>query len=86
MSNTNGPMYRVRGRPGKGLDVMATVRISPELAAALEKWAAKRTIATRSETIRQVLEQALFGKVTRHPRTPYRVSVPKAGGPDEGRS
>ena len=77
MTNSKERAHRKVGRPSRGLDVVTTLRISPELAAALDQWAAKRSVPTRSEAVRQVLEQVLFGKVKRHPRTPYLVRVAK---------
>jgi len=52
-----------RGRPATGKDPVSAIRLSPELRAAIDKWAAKQKDApSRSEAIRRLVEAGLKGK------------------------
>jgi hypothetical protein len=49
-----------RGRPATGRDPVTAIRLSTELRAAVDKWAAKQTdTPARSEAIRRLVELGL---------------------------
>jgi Ribbon-helix-helix protein, copG family len=49
-----------RGRPATGRDPVTAIRLSPELRAAIDAWAARQDDKPpRSEAIRRMIEQAL---------------------------
>jgi ribbon-helix-helix CopG family protein len=48
-----------RGRPATGQDPVSAIRLSHELTAAVDKWAAKTGAPSRSEAIRRLIEEAL---------------------------
>jgi Arc/MetJ-type ribon-helix-helix transcriptional regulator len=50
-----------RGRPATGQDPVSAIRLSVELAQAIDSWAARNKAASRSEAIRQLVEMGLAG-------------------------
>jgi hypothetical protein len=49
-----------RGRPATGQDPVSAIRLSAELTARIDKWAAQTGAPSRSEAIRRLLEKALL--------------------------
>ena len=47
-----------RGRPATGYDPMIGLRLAPDLTARVDDWAERQSVS-RSEAIRQMIEQAL---------------------------
>jgi metal-responsive CopG/Arc/MetJ family transcriptional regulator len=54
-----------RGRPATGKTPMIGLRLSPEVAAAVDAWAAKHGLGSRSAAIRQMIDQAIAAKTRR---------------------
>jgi hypothetical protein len=55
-----------RGRPSKGgREPLIGLRLSAEKIAAIDAWAAKNDVSSRSEAIRRLLDEALPAKKTR---------------------
>ena len=54
-----------RGRPATGRDPVSAVRIPDELGAAIDAWAKRNAAGTRSQAIRQLLEQALAAQTAK---------------------
>jgi Arc/MetJ-type ribon-helix-helix transcriptional regulator len=48
-----------RGRPATGQDPVSAIRLSPRLAASIDKWAASNGAVSRSEAIRRLVELGL---------------------------
>jgi Ribbon-helix-helix protein, copG family len=48
-----------RARPAVGQEPVSALRVSRELTAAIDKWAAETDASSRSEAIRRLIEQAL---------------------------
>lgn len=56
-------VHKKRGRPPTGKDPVSAIRLSGELRAEIEAWAAKQPDKpTRSEAIRRLVEEALRAK------------------------
>lgn len=55
-----------RGRPATGQDPVTAIRLSPDLRAAVDRWAARQAnTPSRSEAIRQLIEQGLASPANR---------------------
>jgi len=54
-----------RGRPATGKTPPITTRLPEELTGRLDRWAAKHGAGTRSQAIRQLLEQALAAQTAK---------------------
>ena len=50
---------RKRGRPATGRDPVSAIRLSPDLIATIDKWAARKDVSSRSEAIRRLVEVGL---------------------------
>jgi hypothetical protein len=50
-----------RGRPATGRDPVSAIRLSPDLTATIDKWAAQNGAASRSDAIRRLVELGLVG-------------------------
>jgi Arc/MetJ-type ribon-helix-helix transcriptional regulator len=50
---------RKRGRPATGRDPVSAIRLSPDLIATIDKWAARNDVSSRSEAIRRLVEVGL---------------------------
>jgi Arc/MetJ-type ribon-helix-helix transcriptional regulator len=48
-----------RGRPATGRDPVSAIRLSPDLIATIDKWAARNDVSSRSEAIRRLVEVGL---------------------------
>lgn len=60
MKKSIGVVPKKRGRPATGRDPVTAIRLSPEMRAAIDAWAAKQEDRPpRSEAIRRMIEQAL---------------------------
>jgi Arc/MetJ-type ribon-helix-helix transcriptional regulator len=49
----------MRGRPATGRDPVSAIRLSPDLIATIDKWAARNDVSSRSEAIRRLVEAGL---------------------------
>jgi predicted DNA-binding protein len=58
MAGSIGVKHKKRGRPATGHDPLVGLRLSPEMTARVDAWAERQNL-TRSEAIRQMIEQAL---------------------------
>jgi hypothetical protein len=60
MAKSIGVVPKKRGRPATGRDPVTAIRLSPELRAAIDSWAANQDDnPPRSEAIRRMIEQVL---------------------------
>ena len=50
-----------RGRPATGTDPLIGVRLPPKLIEAIDSWARREGVASRSEAIRRMIEHTLAG-------------------------
>jgi hypothetical protein len=56
--STRAPAKK-RGRPATGRDPVSAIRLSPDLIATIDKWAARNDVSSRSEAIRRLVEVGL---------------------------
>jgi hypothetical protein len=59
MANAIRARPKKRGRPATGRDPVSAIRLSPELIATIDKWAARNDASSRSEAIRRLVEIGL---------------------------
>jgi Arc/MetJ-type ribon-helix-helix transcriptional regulator len=63
MKKSIGVVPKKRGRPATGRDPVTAIRLSPEMRAEIDAWAAKQEDRPpRSEAIRRMIELALKKK------------------------
>jgi hypothetical protein len=59
MARSLRALPRKRGRPATGRDPVSAIRLSPDLIATIDKWAARNDVSSRSEAIRRLVEVGL---------------------------
>jgi hypothetical protein len=59
MARSIRALPRKRGRPATGRDPVSAIRLSPDLIATIDKWAARNEVSSRSEAIRRLVEVGL---------------------------
>src|SRR5215831_13428110 len=61
---------RVRGNPATGHDPVSAIRLSTNLTAAIDKWAAQMGLSSRAQAIRRLIEFGLAGAQPTKRRAP----------------
>jgi Ribbon-helix-helix protein, copG family len=59
MARSIRALPKKRGRPATGRDPVSAIRLSPDLIATIDKWAARHDVSSRSEAIRRLVEVGL---------------------------
>jgi Arc/MetJ-type ribon-helix-helix transcriptional regulator len=59
MARSIRALPKKRGRPATGRDPVSAIRLSPNLIAMIDKWAARNDVSSRSEAIRRLVEAGL---------------------------